>query len=531
MRVLIADDEYKVCQLIIHLVHWEDYGMEIIGTASDGEEALELICSEKPDIVITDIQMPGLDGIKLVERTSQIVENVYFVIVSGYSQFEYARQAVRLGVEDYLVKPIRKKDLEAVLQKIKEKHKKAEDGFNKYENLKTELIQTREKLKNNLLQDLLFSENFTFQQGQEKEYGYEFRGISYRMILVHLFDNSMDSDSAERIFVLKKITKMLHERMIPLCHECLCTFREHEAICLLDTEKIQQAVLDRQMVKLITDISNIQGIFSGVNTLVVVGNEFADLENCRIYLHAMQTFLLDRFRQSRQIIFLDDHKEENIADLNVLLTPDFRKNFLRKIELLNVNNVACLIDEFQENLRQHNQNPEYFFAVYREFVGVFLIGTQSHYKDAEPCEMKDFLHGLDVFFDYDDLFEWLKQNIVNYIERQEQRIQDLESRPVRMAKKYINTHFRENLNLETVGKEVGLNPAYFSSIFKKDTGQNFTEYVISVRMENAKRLLLQTNKELIDISYEVGYQDVKYFTKLFKKSYSLTPTEYRKLYR
>ena len=119
LKVLIADDEIKVSKLILHLVQWEELGMEVIGTVNDGVEAFELILEKQPDIVITDIRMPGMDGIELVEKATKEMESskkVFFVIISGYSQFEYAQQAVKLGVEDYLLKPIKKKELEADLE-------------------------------------------------------------------------------------------------------------------------------------------------------------------------------------------------------------------------------------------------------------------------------------------------------------------------------------------------------------------------------------------------------------------------------
>ena len=120
LKVLIADDEIKVSKLIQCLVQWDELGMEVIGTVNDGVKAYEMILEKQPDIVITDIRMPGMDGIELVEKVLGRVgsdRKVFFVIISGYSQFEYAQQAVKLGVEDYLLKPIKKKELEAVLHK------------------------------------------------------------------------------------------------------------------------------------------------------------------------------------------------------------------------------------------------------------------------------------------------------------------------------------------------------------------------------------------------------------------------------
>lgn len=118
MKVLIADDEKKVAQLIYKIVDWEQWGLEVIGVVNDGTLAVEMIRTEEPDIVITDIRMPGLNGIDLIRETKKEGKQIYFVIISGYSEFKYAQQALKLGVEDYLLKPVKKKDLAAVLDRI-----------------------------------------------------------------------------------------------------------------------------------------------------------------------------------------------------------------------------------------------------------------------------------------------------------------------------------------------------------------------------------------------------------------------------
>ena len=149
LKVLIADDEIKVSKLILHLVQWEELGMEVIGTVNDGVEAFELILEKQPDIVITDIRMPGMDGIELVEKATKEMESskkVFFVIISGYSQFEYAQQAVKLGVEDYLLKPIKKKELEAVLHKILSKYNATANALEERENLRNHLQMTQQKV-------------------------------------------------------------------------------------------------------------------------------------------------------------------------------------------------------------------------------------------------------------------------------------------------------------------------------------------------------------------------------------------------
>ena len=158
LKVLIADDEIKVSKLIQCLVQWDELGMEVIGTVNDGVKAYEMILEKQPDIVITDIRMPGMDGIELVEKVLGRVgsdRKVFFVIISGYSQFEYAQQAVKLGVEDYLLKPIKKKELEAVLHKILSKYSATANALEEKENLQNRLQRTQQKIKNSFLSELV----------------------------------------------------------------------------------------------------------------------------------------------------------------------------------------------------------------------------------------------------------------------------------------------------------------------------------------------------------------------------------------
>ena len=121
--VLIADDEKNICLMIQKMIHWEDYGMEVIGIVHNGIEAMQMIETQRPQLVISDIRMPGYDGLALVKRTRELNLETDFIIISGYKQFEYAHTAINLGVENYLLKPIDQGELQKVLKKIAGKHK------------------------------------------------------------------------------------------------------------------------------------------------------------------------------------------------------------------------------------------------------------------------------------------------------------------------------------------------------------------------------------------------------------------------
>ena len=157
IKVLIADDEIKVCQLIKNLVPWEEIGLELIGFANNGINAIEMIVKEKPDIVITDIRMPGYDGIELIKRAKEFNPNINFIIVSGYRHFDYAHNAIKYGVGDYLLKPLKKNELINTLNKMVEKYNQKNKQIDENETLKKRIKNDMEKLRLGFMVDLLFN--------------------------------------------------------------------------------------------------------------------------------------------------------------------------------------------------------------------------------------------------------------------------------------------------------------------------------------------------------------------------------------
>ena len=155
LKVLIADDEQRVCQLLANIIDWSAYGFEVVGVVNDGLAAYDFLQRHTVNVIITDIRMPGCDGMELIQKAQILYPNMHFVIISGYSQFDYAQQAIRYGVEDYLLKPIRKKDLVATLETIADKYKLEIQDVKKWKNIEELLEQSKEKVKRTLLEDIL----------------------------------------------------------------------------------------------------------------------------------------------------------------------------------------------------------------------------------------------------------------------------------------------------------------------------------------------------------------------------------------
>ena len=155
IKVVVADDEVKVCQLICNLVDWSTFDMEIVAVAHNGEEALEMVRQHEPDLLVTDIRMPGCDGLEMIARAKQLREDLDFVIISGYRHFEYAQSAIKYGVSDYLLKPIQKEELCSTLEKMRRRYQMRTEQLSNEEWLRMRLQSDIDKLRCGLFNHLL----------------------------------------------------------------------------------------------------------------------------------------------------------------------------------------------------------------------------------------------------------------------------------------------------------------------------------------------------------------------------------------
>lgn len=537
LRVLIADDEIKVSQLIFHLVHWEELGMEVIGIVNDGVDAYEIILEKQPDIVITDIRMPGMDGIELVEKAIRGLEahkKVFFVIISGYSQFEYAQQAVKLGVEDYLLKPIKKKELEAVLHKILDKHNATANALEEKENLRDHLQKTQQKVKNRFLSELVDDGRQSILTMNEediyREFGCRFPGGFFTHVIVHLFTNTVMENNEEYGFLLPKIQKMMKDRLEKYCSEWLSIIQNEEVVCLFNSAEDKREELISQLCRLKVDISNIKAMFPRFRVVIGVGRTVDKLERYGESMSTAKKAVGNRFSKENE--FLLEEVGETVGAIQVtdIVTMERKKSLLRTIELIDVEEFRAVLCKIKEELSGYLNHGELICGVYCELAETFVLGVNNWFSSEVKITSRELMKGYLYLYGFEEVFDWLTDNCCNILTRYAEVQKNQEVKPIRLAKQYINENYNKAISLENVSNHIGFNPAYFSSMFKKSTGQNFMDYVIEIRILNAKNLLVETNQDVANIAAKVGYTDLKYFSRIFKKLTNLTPSEYRKLY-
>lgn len=535
LDVIIVDDEPKVIQLICHLVDWKSFDMQIVATACDGEEALELISKFQPAVVITDIRMPGLDGIELIDQVQKKSIHPSFIIISGYKEFQYAQKAVRLGVDDYLLKPLKKKDLCSILTKIHQKHLANNQQAQKMDDLLNELNISRQKIKNNLLTDLLIrqlpiSETVTASAFSAR-YNCNLTGELYECIVIHLyaglpFQSSLHEE--EYGFVLPRLQEAIHTLLEPFCEECISIIHTEEIIILTNYKSAHQQDLYNCLQKLKVNILNFKNIYPKMEIAIGLSPKFDQVLQIKENYQLAHQALSKRFTTHNELIFSSD-KNLAFSTPVSLINPSNHKELSESISFLDCtafhNALRIITDKFNQTPIDSNTIEHTYFSIVELFF--YTVNSLSLIPNVEK---NTFFHAFHCIYNLSDLFNWLTDTCSHILQELADDQKNLEDRPIRLAKKYINDHYSESFSLETVSNLVGFNPAYFSTLFKKNTGQNFLDYVKEIRISRAKELLQNTNYDISEITRMVGYNDVKYFTKLFKEKTHLTPIEFRKLY-
>lgn len=538
MKVLIADDEIKVCRLIQHLVDWDALEMDIIGFANDGKTAYESICEKKPDIVITDIRMPVYDGLELIRRAKEVNPEINFIVISGYSQFEYAQQAIKYGVKDYLLKPLKKRELENSLIEIKESHESLIKSARIRNELESIIEASREHIHENFLMKVLqnvvtnpLNVDMSLEQLNE-QYGCKFHEGFFTAVRVRpFFSKNLDKSARDgEEFVMNKIHQMVKEKLEIYCETYMSTVYQDEIVCILNTSDKDMELIKKKLKHLIVNVSNLKTVFPDIRIRIGQGNTYNSYVGIVDSFQEAELSLMNRMSESEDayICYSDDCKSGKIKE--EIFDSGLRNEILVYQERMDLEGTLRLVDKIEEKLRPFKYDGKLVYEVFCELVETLRFGMKYSRESRSLFLIEDYKKQYRMIWDYDELFQWIRSDISKVHQDYIKNIQDEESKPIRDAKKYIHDNFNKHISLESVSEYIGFNAAYFSTLFKKETGKNFLEYVTEFRIQNAKNYLIQTNYDIAEVASAVGYNDLKYFSKLFKKTTGLSPSEFRKLY-
>ncbi|PWJ48569.1 response regulator transcription factor [Faecalicatena contorta] len=535
IKVIIADDEEKVCQLICKLINWEELDMNVSAIVHDGVEALEAIQKIKPDIVISDIRMPGYNGLELIKRAQEISDDIAFVIISGYQQFDYAKQAIQYGVKDYLLKPIKKKELCDVLKNIKKEYLSKCNRLTQEERNRITIQSNREKVRTTFFMEVLYKKGRTKDELTlekiNKEYYFNFKEGSFQAIVIKI-DGLDESTKKSSTYIQDKFAQGIDRHIREICFECEKFFDDNYCTLILNYEPLQYKEIRRGLQNLLNDILLQKEIFENFQITFGLGVKKEKLEE--IYL-SLKTAIWAT--EQRILIGINRMIEGREISLNVMAESqvfyEFNKKLSAALENLNETQIKAAFEYLKTVLvGKEDATGHEIMQMCKEALNLYLFTMQKNnikISDADSF-FEECCKNIDNIGNVNEIFSFLVRKILGSMRRAVQDKKMLDNKPIRDAKYYIEENYNRSLTLEIVSNFVGFNSAYFSSLFKKETGVTFLEYLTDLRMSHARELLRETNMNVSSVCEAVGYSDVKYFTKNFKKVTGLKPNEYRKIY-
>ncbi|WP_296969579.1 response regulator [Tepidanaerobacter sp. EBM-38] len=535
IKVVIADDEVRVCKLICNLIDWKALDMEIVGVAHNGIEALELIEKLQPDLMITDIRMPGCDGLEMIEKGKQIKEDVDFIIISGYSHFEYAQTAIKYGVSDYLLKPINKNELLNTLNKIREKYRRKTQQLSREEELQLQLKDNIGKLRSGFFVEMLLNKNANRADMKvdeiNKNYLFKFQPDCFQIFIFKV--DCKYKDLCENMNVVgEKIVQTLNKSLGKECFDVETYLKNSRVYGILNYDKAKQDVVRKKLKSSFDDILMQQRLYHEIEFTVGLGRAVEDIKQLEDSLLEAQWAIRQRLVEGTGNL-LEYAELKNHHESCDSIIAELTENIESPLEVLDSEGVICEINLLKEKmLNKPNISGQEIFDLVTAIYSNCLMLLRKYKFNISDSELlyETFLLHADLCSSAEELFELLVENICKSLGIIVKDKMQTDIKPIYMAKQYIQQNYMKPITLKDVSDFVGFNDSYFSFLFKKESGKNFTEYLSEVRLNKAKELLKETNMNIANICEVVGYADLKHFRKSFTKYTGLRPNEYRKLY-
>ena len=527
LKVIIADDEERVCRLIQALVDWEGLGMEVAGIAHNGLEAVELVRKIRPDILITDIRMPGCSGLELIEQVKKRVEKLEILIISGHAQFEYAQSAIKFGVGDYLLKPIDKEVLHATLLKLKERAGAGEASLEDQRQIFRKNENDIRRIQEGLLDRLIEQRETKLSEEILKESYY----LQVRPGIFQAFWLKVDCDLEEigqagLSVVMEKARSLFENSLRSRCFELAFCLRGCSCVGIINYDRKKQEEIRRILKDCLHQLEAQKGLFGPVTFSLAAGSGEEETKHLGRSVREASVIIQERLVKGTGRLL--DHMPGESAIHEQNLMEKYLRRITAAIEVMSgeeADAAAAWVWEAACGVRDVHGYE--LLELAHSCGGLFL--SQMEVK-AHVEELRRFDELCGQCRNGQELAAALTGFQRKYMEELRQRHENDSMRPIRLAKQYIQNHFSEQITLEEVSGVAGLSTAYFSALFKKGEGEGFARYLIGVRMEQAKLLLRETNSPVAEICKKVGYNDLKHFTRTFEKTAGVKPATYRKLY-
>ena len=536
LKVFLVEDESVVREGLRDNIPWQQYGYEFVGEASDGEMALPLIQKTKPDVLLTDIKMPFMDGLSLSKLVHQEFPDMKIIIISGYDDFEYARGAILVGAEQYLLKPITRAAMQKVLAELKTKIETEREQKNYQERFQSEAREYEQFSRTDFFVKV-FEGRMPVQDIYEEasKLSLKINAPCYNILLFNLQEKRTgENGGMESEDFARKREELLHY-FIRYPENLVFRWNVNTYGVLIKGSPEQMQELGARCLENVDRICHPAG--EVLDWYVALGEPVERLSMLAECYSKVNHIFAYRFLMPQVHVFTKETMGKNMpereesgrirdidpAKMDVELIRDFLLHGAR-------DEIADFVENYLLAVGEALQS-----AMFRNYLTLHVYFAAVSYVEALGCDKEELLQLLndegltpEGQYDVDALPDYLGRLIEKAVELRDRESDNQSKRILKKALSYIEENFsQESLSLTSVAGEVNVSANYFSAIFSQAMQVTFVEYVTGKRMDKAKKLLRQTQMHTGEIAMEVGYKDPHYFSFVFKKTQGCTPREYR----
>ncbi|MBS4210171.1 AraC family transcriptional regulator [Bacillus sp. FJAT-50079] len=521
-KVMLVDDDYPVLELLSEMIDWDGIGLTLQSMHENGAEALKEAETNMPDILITDIGMPKLNGIELTKNLKAKKPDLTVAILSCHNEFGYAQQALKLQVQEYILKDMLDIDeINQMLLQFKEAIDKERSAKKNQRKMTTTIERSKlimiERFIHKTVDHPIYNENEWYNDAAVL--GLQ-AGCEYKIILciIDQYQASMGRYRTRDMldFVVHNvITEVLKDEK----HVSYGHFQSNESFLFLPKQKDNQATI-----KLIRKIQSALSQTLGISMSFMIGNTGENPLQIKTEMTRLLNATTEKFYLKPQSV--EEFKQLTVSKQNIFKWYDEASKELKEVILTRSMDEKNTVFEKWIHFITTNQFPAE--AVKDWMLKILLdikvrIQALAYFKQYESAEtLHDTFSKINSVYELED---WLKEYFIDVIEFA--NTEPITNMEIANACKYISDHINQKITLDEVAQHLHLNSSYFSRLFKKEVGETFVKYVVNLKMKRAKELLEQTNYTVYEISEQLGYDNQSYFNKIFKASEGVTPIEYK----
>ncbi|QJD85473.1 response regulator [Cohnella herbarum] len=526
IKVLIVDDEYLVRERLKICVDWGELGYEIAGEAANGEDALMILEHIPAQLAIVDINMPIIDGLAFAQAAQISHPDLKIVILTGYSSFEYAKTAIQAGVSDYLLKPINMEELLQVLLRLRNRIES--DTMQKHQNahMKMSMVESDSILKRNFLQACMEGEVAERDRDKFRAYCPNLTGDSLFVVVFSIDRIGAERNPLWKRFAAANISNEIFAENRFMHFES--TYDEEDRVVLIVGMPEGYSADERLDILSKASAEAVQAIrkFLKFTVTAGIGPGVEDIAGIAVsYKEAVRAIRHKTIYGRDRVILWNELPNKKISDD----LSHIRDNMIIQLRLGDAAAIQEQLHKGFETLTANRQPVEMLYSMIYELMATLNIFAAENkvYADADNNDPFNPMRLADELETIDEIEKWVRGEYANVLARASSVKQSTPAKIVGKAKQYIDDNYADSeMDLADIAGSVFVNPSYLSRIFKNELGYSVVEYLTRRRMVKAKELIEQGFKNLYFIAESVGYKDTHYFSKCFKKHFSVSPSKF-----